>query len=53
VNGQLLTSWTSHCDIDPYTGWIITYDPATLAQVGVLNVTPFASPGMKAYLLQK
>ena len=25
-NGQIVTAWTSHCDIDPYTGWIIAFD---------------------------
>ena len=45
TNGRLITAWTSHCDIDPYTGWIIAYDPATLAQTAVLNVTPNGSRG--------
>jgi hypothetical protein len=45
VNGRLITSWSSHCDIDPYTGWIMAYDPATLAQTAVLNVTPNGSRG--------
>jgi hypothetical protein len=45
VNGRLLTAWTSHCDIDPYTGWIMTFDPSTLAQTAVLNVTPNGSRG--------
>jgi hypothetical protein len=45
VNGRLMTAWTSHCDIDPYTGWIMAYDPATLAQTSVLNVTPNGSRG--------
>jgi len=45
VNGQIVTVWTSHCDIDPYTGWIIAYDAATLTQSGVLNVTPNGSRG--------
>jgi len=45
VNGQVVTVWTSHCDIDPYTGWIIAYDAATLTQSGVLNVTPNGSRG--------
>jgi hypothetical protein len=45
VNGRLILSWTSHCDIDPYTGWIMAYDPATLAQTSVLNVTPNGSRG--------
>jgi hypothetical protein len=45
TNGRLLTAWTSHCDIDPYTGWIMTFDPSTLAQTAVLNVTPNGSRG--------
>lgn len=45
VNGRLILSWTSHCDFDPYTGWIMAYDPATLAQTSVLNVTPNGSRG--------
>jgi hypothetical protein len=45
VNGSLITAWSSHCDIDPYTGWIMSYDPATLRQTAVLNVTPNGSRG--------
>jgi outer membrane protein assembly factor BamB len=45
VNGTLITAWSSHCDIDPYTGWIMAYDPATLTQTAVLNVTPNGSRG--------
>jgi hypothetical protein len=45
LNGQIVTVWTSHCDIDPYTGWIIAYDAGTLAQSSVLNVTPNGSRG--------
>ena len=45
VNGRLIIAWTSHCDIDPYTGWIMAYDPTTLAQTAVLNVTPNGSRG--------
>src|SRR5262249_55411042 len=41
----LITAWTSHCDIDPYTGWIMAFDPASLAMTGVLNVTPNGSRG--------
>ena len=45
VNGQIITAWTSHCDSDPYTGWIMSYNAATLAQSSVLNVTPNGSRG--------
>lgn len=45
INGQIVTVWTSHCDIDPYTGWVIAYDAGTLARSSVLNVTPNGSRG--------
>jgi hypothetical protein len=45
VNHVIYTSWASHCDIRPYTGWIIGYNEATLAQQTVLNVTPNGSEG--------
>ena len=40
LNGTIYTSWTSHCDIDPYFGWIIAYSESTLARTAVLNVAP-------------
>ena len=40
ANGAIYTSWTSHCDIAPYTGWIMAYDALSLAQRAVLNVAP-------------
>jgi hypothetical protein len=40
MNGQLYMAWTSHCDDDPYTGWIMAYNETTLQQTSVLNVTP-------------
>jgi outer membrane protein assembly factor BamB len=45
LNGVVYTSWGSHCDFRPYTGWIIGYDEQTLSQVTVLNVTPNGSEG--------
>lgn len=38
--GVIYTSWTSHCDNAPYSGWIIAYDETTLAQKSVLNIAP-------------
>ncbi len=40
ANGQLYTSWGSHCDIRPYGGWLMTYNETTLAQTGVLDFVP-------------
>ena len=42
-NGTLYTSWGSHCDIRPYAGWIMTYNPTTLAQTSVLDFVPNGS----------
>ena len=45
LNGVIYTTWASYVDTRPYTGWIIAYNASTLAQSGVLNVTPNASAG--------
>jgi hypothetical protein len=45
MNGVVYTGWTSHCDIRPYTGWIIAYNKSTLAQTNVLNITPNGNEG--------
>ena len=45
MNGIVYTGWTSHCDIRPYTGWIIAYSKSTLAQTSVLNITPNGNEG--------
>jgi hypothetical protein len=44
VNGMIYTSFTSHCDVTPYGGWIMAYSESTLAQAAVINVAP-ASEG--------
>ena len=45
LNGVIYTTWASHCDDAPYTGWVIAYNEKTLAQSGVLDVTPNGSDG--------
>jgi hypothetical protein len=40
LNGTIYTSWTSHCDVQPYTGWIIAFAETTLVRSAVLNVAP-------------
>jgi hypothetical protein len=40
LNGMVYTSWTSHCDFTPYTGWIIAYSASTLARAAVFNAAP-------------
>jgi hypothetical protein len=45
LNGVIYTAWSSHCDARPYTGWIMTYNEQTLAQISVINVTPNGNEG--------
>ncbi len=45
AGGEIYLTWASHCDIRPYTGWIMGYNPNTLAQKTVINVTPNGNEG--------
>lgn len=45
LNGIIYTTWASHCDINPYNGWIIGYDAATLNQTSALDITPNGEEG--------
>jgi hypothetical protein len=44
-NGTIYTSWTSHCDGQPYSGWIMAFSENTLAQSAVLNVAANSTGG--------
>ena len=45
MNHVIYTSWASHCDNQPYTGWLISYNESTLQQASVFNVTPNGGEG--------
>jgi outer membrane protein assembly factor BamB len=45
VNGVVYTTWTSHCDHNPYNGWIIAYNADTLRQTAVLDITANGEEG--------
>jgi len=45
LNGVVYTTWASHCDIRPYTGWIMGYNQSTLEQTSVFNLVPNGSAG--------
>ena len=45
LNGNIYTTWTSHCDIGLYTGWIISYSESSLKQTAVLNLVPNGHEG--------
>jgi hypothetical protein len=43
LNGVVYMAWGSHCDIRPYTGWLMGYSASTLLQQSVLNLAPNGS----------
>lgn len=45
AGGVVYLTWASHCDIRPYTGWVMGYNATTLAQKTVINVTPNGNEG--------
>lgn len=44
-NGVLYIAFASHCDSNPYHGWVLAYDAATMNQVGAFNATPNGGMG--------
>src|ERR1700722_14559175 len=45
IGHTIYLAWASHCDIRPYTGWIMGYNMTTLAQTTILDVTPNGNEG--------
>jgi outer membrane protein assembly factor BamB len=43
ANGLVYVGYASHCDKDPYHGFLMAYDAKTLAQVSVFNTSPTGS----------
>lgn len=39
-HGNVYIGYSSHCDKEPYHGFLLSYDATTLEQVGVLNTSP-------------
>jgi Ig-like domain-containing protein len=47
IGGTIYTTWSSHCDISPYTSWVTGFDANTLAlaQSNILNLVPNGNDG--------
>jgi hypothetical protein len=43
ANGMVYVGYASHCDKEPYHGFLMAYDAKTLTQVSVLNTSPTGS----------
>ena len=44
-NGHVVIAWGSHCDYDPWHGWLMSYGAATLTQEAVFSSTPNGQRG--------
>jgi len=44
-NGHVIIGWASHCDVDPWHGWVMSYGAGTLAQEAAYNSTPNGGEG--------
>jgi len=45
ANGSVYISYSSHCDKEPYHGFLMRYDAKSLRQIGVFNTTPTGMEG--------
>jgi hypothetical protein len=48
--GTIYTSWTSHCDVAPYSGWVIAFSASTLARSAILNVAADSQNGPSIWM---
>jgi uncharacterized protein (TIGR03437 family) len=44
-NGLIYSSWSGHCDLGFYHGWVMGHDAATLKLAGVFNDSPNGNGG--------
>ncbi len=49
ANGKVYTSWSSHCDNQPYTSWVIALDAKTLQVTHTFNGEPSGTSGQGSF----
>jgi hypothetical protein len=49
ANGKIYTSWSSHCDNQPYSSWVIALDGTTLQVTQSFNAEPSSGSGMASF----
>jgi hypothetical protein len=45
AGGAVYVAFGSHCDVQPYHGWLFAYNAAQLTQLAVFNTTPGGTEG--------
>lgn len=45
ANGQVYIAWSSHEDLLPWHGWVMSYNATTLAQTGIFCTSPNTTGG--------
>jgi hypothetical protein len=45
VGSTIFTTWGSHCDVGPYSSWVMAYSADTLHQTGVIDLVPNGNEG--------
>src|SRR5579871_3198546 len=45
TNGHVIIGWSSHCDNDPWHGWIMSFNATSLGLEGAFNSSPNSSRG--------
>ena len=50
ANKTIYTAWTSHCDVQPYSGWIVGFSESSLAQTAALNFAADSDAGPSVWM---
>ncbi|MDE2451618.1 MAG: PQQ-binding-like beta-propeller repeat protein [Gammaproteobacteria bacterium] len=50
ANKTIYTGWTSHCDVQPYSGWIVGFSESSLAQTAALNFAADSDAGPSVWM---